>query len=79
MNLNFKIKDFELKRFSSKPKSYKKPQNHVLTNHEVIWAILKLIKIRDQGMENAIFMLCFKICTCGVGLKIRTRFYVFQK
>ena len=28
---------------------------------------------------NSIFALRFKICTCGVGLKIRTRFYVFQK
>ena len=36
-------------------------------------------KKRDQGMENVIFVLRFKICIGGVGLKIRTIFFFFLR
>ena len=35
-------------------------------------------KIRDQGMENDIFMLCFKICLRGVDFKIMVPFMFFK-
>ena len=54
-----------------------KQPKRVLTNHGVIWAISKLTKIRDQDMEIDIFMLCFKICLCGVGEKFRVGFLCF--
>ena len=56
-----------------------KQPKRVLTNHGVIWAISKLTKIRNQDMEIDIFMLCFKICPCGVGFKLRGVFCVFYK
>ena len=39
-------------------KSYKKLQIYDLTDHGVLWTISKVIKIRDQGMENDVFVLC---------------------
>ena len=55
----------------------KKHQNHTFTNHGVIWKILKLIKIRDLGMEFDIFVLRFKICTYGAGFNFRVSFLCF--
>ena len=37
----------------------------------------KTIKKHDQGMDRGCFVLCFKICVRGVGLKIRVVFCVF--
>ena len=58
-DFNFKIRYFNVKMIYSKSQKGKNFQNHVPTNRGVIWAILKLIKIRDQGMELVIFVLCF--------------------
>ena len=66
-NFNFIAQGFYSKRFLKSLKKLQKHQNHTFTNHGVIWAILKLIKIHDQGMENDFFMLRFKICRSGVG------------
>ena len=40
-------------------------------------AVLKITKIRDQGMEWAVFMLRFKICIGGLDFKIRVTFLRF--
>ena len=74
MNLNFKTQDFNVKMISSKPQKAKNNQNLVLTNHGVIWKILKMIKIHGQGMEIQFFVLRLQICIRGVALKIRTYF-----
>ena len=58
-------------------KNWQKDQIYVLTKHKVIWVISKLIKIRDQGMEILFFVLCFKICPCGVDLEILMPFLCF--
>ena len=42
-----------------------------LHQHGVLWAISKVTKIRDQGMELGVFVLRFKVCVRGVVLKIR--------
>ena len=39
----------------------------------------KIIKIRDQGVEKRIFVLCFKLCTRGVYFKLRVGFFCFLK
>ena len=39
--------------------------------------ILKLIKIRDLGMENGVFVVCFKVCLRGVSRKISITFLCF--
>ena len=35
-------------------------------------------QIRDQGMGLRFFVLCFKICTCGVASKLRVGFLGFS-
>ena len=59
------------KRSLRSPKITKTVQNHILTKHGVIWWILKLAKICDQGMDIHFFMLRFKICPRGLGFKLR--------
>ena len=78
-NSNFKIKYFELTRFLQGFKKLQKCRSHTFTNNGVFWKILKLIKIRDQGMESQLFVLCFEICIGGVSLKIGARFLRFSK
>ena len=70
-NFILRLKILSSKWSLKSPKSCKKCQNYLLTNHEVIWKISKLTKKRDQGMENQFFVVCFKICICGVGFKLR--------
>ena len=41
--------------------------------------ILKLIKIRDQGMEIQFLMVRFKLCTCGVDFNLRGGFFLIFK
>ena len=41
--------------------------------------ILKSIKIRDQGMENVVFVVRFEICIRGVSLKIMAPFLRFER
>ena len=47
------------KSYLQSPKKSQNNQNNILTKHEVKWAILKTNKIRDLGMENAIFCVTF--------------------
>ena len=54
------VKSFEFKIVSLKSQNLQKPQNNILTKHRVILVISKSSKIRDQGMEIDILMLCFK-------------------
>ena len=56
-NSNFKIKDFEVKISLQSLKTNKKCQIYGLADHGVKWVILKMNKIRDQGME--IQLLCY--------------------
>ena len=39
---------------------------------------LNVIKIRDQGMDCAVFVVCFKICTRGLAFKLRVCFFCFS-
>ena len=61
-----------------KVKKLEKAPNHNFTKHEVLWAILKPIKIRDQGMELGFFVLCFWICMWGSGGDFMVGFLRFQ-
>ena len=61
----------------SKSQKLQKAQNHTLTKHGVIWKISKDTKIRDQGMENVFFALCFWICIRGMGCDFKVGFFVF--
>lgn len=67
------------KRHFQSPKTNKKCQIYVPTDHKVKWAILKSTKIRDQGMELAFFEVRFKICLRGLAFKLRGRFFCFFK
>ena len=48
-----------MSKWSLQSPKVKKCQNNNLTNHEVLWLILELTKIRDLGMNWGIFMLRF--------------------
>ena len=66
-DFNFKVKGLSLKYLFKEPKS---PKSH-LHQPRCQMVDLKMIKKRDQGMENVIFMLRFKIYTRGVDFKIK--------
>ena len=57
-------------------KSYKKRQNNVPTKDGVIWNILKVTKIRDQGMDLRFLCYVFKYVPV-VWVRILGRVFVF--
>ena len=61
-----------------KVQNLKQPKPYPLTKHQVEWTILKLIEIRNQGVEINFFVLRLHICLRGVGLKLRRVFCVFK-
>ena len=75
INLNFKVS--MSKRSLQSLKITKKCQIYYLAKHGAIWSLLKVTKIRDQGMENDIFVLRFKICIRGVGFDFLKGFFTF--
>ena len=68
---------FRCQKISPKPQNLQNDQDYSLTKHEVLWMILKLTKILDQGMELGVFVVCFGICVGGVWFKLRVGFLRF--
>ena len=58
-------------------KIYQKRQIYILTDHGLIWVILKVTKFVTKVWKLRFFVVCFWICIRGVGFKLRRGFCVF--